>query len=72
MDIDQCVEMISSLKDAYHRVAQSSAVPSGQVYKLKHAFTEIELSMISMRKSIQTMEKKLTLRKEATTKKQGN
>ena len=71
MDIDQCVEIITSLKDVYQRVAHSSTVPWEQVYKLKHALTEIELSMISMRKSIQTMETKLTLRKEADIKKQS-
>ena len=71
MNIDQCVEMIASLRDAYQRIAQSSTVPSGQVYKLKHALTEIELSMISMRKNIQIMEKKLTLRKGAAIKKES-
>jgi len=69
MNIDQCVEMIESLRDTYTQIAVSGKIKEAQVYKLKNTLMQMELSMISMRKNVAALEKKLQLLKHPTNKK---
>ena len=69
MNIDQCVEMIESLRDTYTQIAGSGEIKERQVYKLKNTLMQLELSMISMRKNVAILEKKLQLLKYPTNKK---
>ena len=69
MNIDQCVEMIESLRDTYTQIAGSGEIKERQVYKLKNTVMQLELSMISMRKNVAILEKKLQLLKYPTNKK---
>ena len=76
MDIEQCIDIMRSLEDAYKRIAQSGSVPSDKVFQLKHSVTELELLMISIKKSMKVIETKLILSKKSKQKKimkeQGN
>ena len=58
MDIDQCIEVMKLLKEAYQRVAQSGHISSDNVFHLKHTVTELELIMISIKKSMEVIEEK--------------
>ena len=58
MDIDQCIEVMKSLKEAYQRVAQSGHISTDKVFHLKHSVTELKLIMISIKKSMEDIEKK--------------
>ena len=58
MDIDQCIEVMKSLKEAYQRVALSGHIASDKVFHLKHSVTELELIMISIKKSMEVIEEK--------------
>ena len=58
MDIDQCIEVMKSLQEAYQRVAQSGHISSDKVFHLKHSVTELELIMISIKKSMEVIEEK--------------
>ena len=69
MNIDQCVEMMESLRDTYSQIMNSGEIKERQVYKLKNTLMQLELSMISMRKNVATLEKKLQLLKHPTNKK---
>ena len=69
MNIDQCVEMIESLRDTYSQIANTGEIKESQVYKLKNTLIQMELSMISMRKNVAILEKKLQLLKYPTNKK---
>ena len=66
MNIDQCVEMMESLRDTYRQIAVSGEVKEAKVYKLKNTLMQIELSMVSMRKNVAKLEKKLQLLKQPT------
>ena len=46
MNIDQCVEMMESLRDTYTQIAGSGEIKERQVYKLKNVLMQIDLSMI--------------------------
>ena len=76
MDIEQCIDIMRSLEDAYKRIAQSGSVPSDKVFQLKHSVTELTLLMISIKKSMEVIETKLILSKKSKQKKimkeQGN
>ena len=61
MDIEQCIDMMRSLKDAYKRTAQSGGVPADKVFQLKHSVTELELLMISIKKSMKVIEIKCSI-----------
>ena len=50
MNTEQCVNMMKTLCDVYHRAAESPNIHSNDIYKVKHTLTELELSMIAMRK----------------------
>ena len=69
MNIDQCVEMMDSLRDTYAQISGSVDIKERQVYKLKNTLMQLELSMISMRKNVAILEKKLQLLKHPTNKK---
>ena len=64
MNPDQCLEMMNALRDAYKQVALSPALPKKELYHLKHILTEIELAIISMKKSMKTIESKLNVIKK--------
>ena len=64
MNPDQCLEMMNALRDAYKRVALSTALPKKELYHLKHILTEIELAIISMKKSMKIIESKLNTTKK--------
>ena len=61
MNTEQCLEMIKALNDTYQRIAMSGTPEKKDVYKLKHLLTEIEMVMISMKKSVATMVEKLNI-----------
>jgi hypothetical protein len=69
MNIDQCVEMMESLRDKYNQIAGSGEIKEREVYKLKNVLMQIDLSMISMRRNVTILEKKLKLLKHPTNKK---
>jgi len=56
MDIDQCVDVMRSLKDAYQHFSQEKEPPSNKVLELKHTVTELKLIMISIENSLKKME----------------
>ena len=68
MDIEQCIEMINALRDTYKGMVSAGNIKKGDINRLKHTITEIELAMISMRKSVQELEIKLKLNKKCKTK----
>jgi len=58
MDIDQCIEVMKSLKEAYQRVSLSGHISPEKVLHLKHTITELKLIMISIKKSMEAIEEK--------------
>ena len=58
MTPDQCLEMMEALRDAYNRVSTSPNTAKEEKNKLKNILMQIELCMISMRKSVDKMFKK--------------
>ena len=64
MNTEQCLEMIKALNNTYQQVAMSGTPARKDVYKLKHLLTEIDMIMISMRKSIDTMVEKLNIQEQ--------
>ena len=65
MNTEQCLEMIKALNNTYQQVAMSGTPARKDVYKLKHLLTEIDMIIISMRKSVATMIEKLNKQEEA-------
>ena len=59
MNTEQCIEMMKALSNGYNRLSQSNNISSREVYKLSHVMTEIELSIISIEKSLAIMKKKI-------------
>jgi hypothetical protein len=53
MTPEQCLEMMEALRGAYNNVPPST--PQEQKLKLKNILMQIELCMISMRKSVDRM-----------------
>jgi len=53
MTPEQCLEMMEALRDAYNKFTPST--PEEQKLKLKNILVQIELCMISMRKSVDRM-----------------
>jgi len=64
MNTEECLEMIKALNNTYQQVARASTPARKDVYKLKHLLTEIDMIMISMRKSIDTMVEKLNIQEQ--------
>ena len=53
MTPEQCLEMMEALRDAYNKFTPST--PEEQKLKFKNILMQIELCMISMRKSVDRM-----------------
>ena len=53
MTPEQCLEMMEALRDAYNKCSPSTS--KEQKLKLKNILVQIELCMISMRKSVDRM-----------------
>ena len=64
MDIDQCVDVLRSLKDAYQQISQEGDVSTNKVLELKHTVTELELLLISIKKSMKNIEAKQNISKQ--------
>ena len=62
MDLDQCVQVIETLREAYKKTAQLP-VNRQKYLKMKHMLTQVELNIISMRKSLKTMEENSNIKK---------
>ena len=58
MDIEQCIEVMRSLKEAYQRTAQLGAIPLDKVLELKHTVTELELLIITIKQCMKNIETK--------------
>lgn len=56
MDIDQCVDVMRSLREAYQHFSQEKELPPNKVLELKHTVTELKLIMISIENSLKKME----------------
>jgi len=52
MDLEQCVDMIKELASVYSQMAITSKISTNKVNKLKNILTEIEIYMVSIRKSV--------------------
>ena len=59
MDLEQCVSMMEELSRVYKQIAITNKVPTNQINKLKHTLTELEIYMISIRKSVDQLKDKL-------------
>ena len=59
MDLEQCVSMMEELSRVYKQIAITNKVPTNQINKLKHTLTELEIHMISIRKSVDQLKDKL-------------
>ena len=55
MTHEQCVEMMEALRDAFSRVSYSKNAPQSEILKLKNTLMLIEMSVISMRLSMERM-----------------
>lgn len=64
MDINQCVDVLRSLKDAYQQISQEGDVSTNKVLELKHTVTELELLLISIKKSMKNIEAKQNISKQ--------
>ena len=64
MNLDQCVDIIKKLSETYMGTACAAIIDTEQAYRLSHALTEIEMHIITMRKSIQMMKNKIELKKK--------
>ena len=53
MTPEQCLEMMEALRDAYNKFTPST--PEEQKLNVKNILVQIELCMISMRKSVDRM-----------------
>ena len=56
MNIEQCVEIMQSLRDAYQQMSSQSGISLNKYLELKHAAMELKLVMISIEKSLQQIE----------------
>jgi hypothetical protein len=55
---------MKSLSETYMGTASAAVVDTKQAYRLSHALTEIEIYIITMRKSIKIMKNKIELKKK--------
>ena len=55
MTPEQCVEMMEALRDAFSRVSFSKNATQSEILKLKNTLMLIEMSVISMRLSMERM-----------------
>ena len=68
MDVEQCLHMMKSLRDAYAQIAARADTPVQDIIHLKHTLTEFELLFLSLQKSMDIMLTKLKMREDATQK----
>jgi len=59
MDVEQCIDMMKELSRVYNQIAITNKVPTNQINKLKHTLNELEIYMISIRKSMDKLKDKL-------------
>ena len=52
MDLDEFIEAINSLRDAYKQMTMQSDLPQEEYNKLKNALTEIKMAVVSMEASL--------------------
>ena len=64
MNLEQCIEIMKKLSETYMGTASAPIADPEQTYRLAHALTEIEMHIITMRKSIKMMKKKIELKKK--------
>lgn len=53
MNIEQCIEIMQSLRDAYQQMSSKSGISLNKYLELKNAAMELKLVMISIEKSLQ-------------------
>jgi len=58
MNLEQCIDIIKTLSETYMGTASAPVVDPEQTIRLSHALTEIEMYIITMRKSIKMMKEK--------------
>jgi len=68
MNIEECVEMMEKLRELYSSFALRESVKENNFNKLKNVLLQIEMSVVSMRKSIVEAEKKKTASQKASKK----
>ena len=56
MNIEQCAEIMQSLRDAYQQMSSQNGISLNKYLELKHAAMELKLVMISIEKSLQQIE----------------
>tara|TARA_B100000029_G_C17019366_1_gene757936 strand:- start:306 stop:554 length:249 start_codon:yes stop_codon:yes gene_type:complete len=59
MNLEQCVDIMKKLSETYMGTASAPVADPEQTFRLAHALTEIEMYIITMRKSIQMMKEKI-------------
>ena len=52
MDLDEFIEAINSLRDAYKQMTAQPDLPQEEYNKLKNALTEIKMAVVSMEASL--------------------
>ena len=55
MTPEECLEMMEALRDAFNNVSSSTNTAKEQKIQLKNILMQIELCLISMRKSVDKM-----------------
>jgi hypothetical protein len=68
MNIEECVEMMEKLRQTYSSFAMRESVKENNFNKLKNVLVQIEMNVVSMRKSIVEAEKKKTTSQKASKK----
>jgi len=58
MNLEQCVDIMKKLSETYMGTASAPVADPEQTFRLAHALTEIEMYIITMRKSIKMMKEK--------------
>jgi len=59
MNLEQCIDIMKKLSETYMGTASAPVVDREQAFRLAHALTEIEMYIITMRKSIKMMKEKI-------------
>jgi hypothetical protein len=68
MNIEECVEMMEKLRQTYSSFAMRESVKENNFNKLKNVLLQIEMNVVSMRKSIVKAEKKKIASQKASKK----
>ena len=67
MDAEQCIEMMKALSRTFTQISQQGDVVEDDIYRLRHILLELQLSMISMEKSVKNMIEKDKCKKMGVT-----